>query len=77
MSARPVAPCAHETTTRPPRGAVPVGATTTPETAMSLPPTVREWYRIFHARDPVGASAMGVDRMMVPGFAFASGWGGR
>ena len=37
------------------RGAVPVGATTTPETAMSWPSTAREWYRIFHARAPAGA----------------------
>ena len=75
MSARPAVPCAHVTTTRPARGAFAVGATTTPETAMSRPSTAREWYRIFHPRAPSGA-AMGVDRMIVPGFALASGWGG-
>ena len=42
---------------------------------MSLPSTEREWYRIFHARAPAGAS-IGADRMIVPGFAFASGLGG-
>ena len=43
---------------------------------MSLPSTAREWYRIFHARARQATSAIGVDRMIVPGFAFASGLGG-
>ena len=75
LSARPPPPCAQVTTGRPPCGAGPVGATTTPETAMSWPSTAREWYRIFHARAPAGA-AIGVDRMIVPGLAFLRGWGG-
>jgi hypothetical protein len=52
-----------------------VGATTTPETAMSRPSTPREWYRIFHARAPTSAS-IDVDQMIVPGFASAKGLGG-
>ena len=38
--------------------------------------TAREWYRTFHARAPAGAPVIGVDRMIVPGPAFANGLGG-
>lgn len=74
-SARPVVPCAHVSTVRPSFGAAPVGATTTPDTAMSRPSTEREWYSTFHALAPAGA-AIGTVRMIVPGAFFGSGDGG-
>src|SRR3954454_4850926 len=74
-SASPVVPCAHATTVRPAFGAAPVGATTTPDTAMSRPSTAREWYRTLHALAPAGA-ATGSLRMSVPGARFTSGDGG-
>ena len=60
---------------RPPGGAGPVGATTSPDSATSRPSSAREWYRMRHARAPAGAP-IGSARISVPGAAAGSGDGG-
>ena len=75
LSAIPWVPCAQATTGRPPAGALPVGATINPETAMSLPSTAREWYSTFQALAP-GTAVNGTLQMRSPGFAVGNGSGG-
>ena len=40
----PVVPCAHETTGKPPLGALPFGTDTSPDTATALPRTPTDRY---------------------------------
>ena len=74
-SARPVVPCAQVSTVRPSFGAAPVGATMTPDTAMSRPSTEREWYSTLTTWLPPTSGSAAV-RITVPGAASGSGSGG-
>jgi hypothetical protein len=76
-SARPLDPCPQTTTGRPPGGAAPGGATTTPDTATSRPSKSREWYKIAQARlsGSTDGPAIGTARMSAPGGPGGSGPG--
>ena len=80
MSATPVVPCVQLSTGQPPAGGRPTGIDIVPDTAMSCPASVLEWYRMSRFSAAPGRAAGPVtcrDQITWPAAPGTSGEGGR